>query len=1092
MALTESAGTAVNTGTGPILIDNGGAAINQNGTLTTAGTGTAVTIQNSGTLSVGTITAPNGTVVLGNATGPVGATSETGIITANLLTGNSLGGVTLTDANKINTLGPFVSAGLLDFTNAQALTAGGLNAGGGILLTTTSGGLTLNGDLSSPGQSVRLLSADGIIQTGGTITAGMLTGNSAGATNLPNGNLVSGLANFSTSGAFTLFNTVALTQAAGTTVNAGTGAILIDNGGAVFNQAGTLTTVNTSTAAATIQDTAALTIGTVTVGSGGTVTVENTSTLTVGTITAPNGTVVLGNSAGVVGPITNETGIITANLLTGNATGGVGLTGANAVNLLGPFSNAGSGLLAFSDAQLLTTSGTVSSVGGILLTTTSGGLTLGGDVSSSGQTVTLRSAGTIAQSAGVVTAGTLTGNSVGNATFGQNNAIANLASFATSNGDLRLNNGIALNITGPVNTGTGTANLTVGGAITELTEGSITAATLTGSSVGDAIFGQSNTITNLSAFATSGGNFALLDSRALNITGGVNSGSGAVNLTVNGLLTELSGGVITANLVTGSSIGGASLTNGNAVNTFGSFSNTGSGLLAFTDAQSLKTAGVISSAGGILLTTASGSLTLNGDLSSPGQNVALNSATAISQTGGAIIAETVSLQAGGAISQAGGTITAGTLSTQSSGGTTLNSQNNSVATLAASTNAGTGGFSLNNLSALTISGAVNAGADNLTVTSAGKMTILGTLVAGTNATLTGAGLSLGNTANAGQDISLLSSGGDVVLTGSATAGHDLTVSGPGGPSAGVQGNITVAAVQSAGHDLTLNTRPGSITVGANESAGHDLTLNAVQGEISVSGSQNAGHDLTFNGGGDISISASQSAGHDLLGTTDAAINLNGTFQFSAGSNIVLVSGGAFTQRGTLTVTSPDFVIATDDRAGGASALLSELLAAGGGSISNANIIKTSQFAPGNTDNPISFGTHSIDATGSVMLLFADAGGITGTVNVHGLGVSGLAGSADLRGSVDGNTTQTAAQLSFINPRSQNDYKFNDCAIGSATCIILPNLVPIQPQPVSQIDILVARPSEEDLDAPLVNIFDEERLCEQMLRLNPEAAWERCR
>jgi hypothetical protein len=53
-------------------------------------------------------------------------------------------------------------------------------------------------------------------------------------------------------------------------------------------------------------------------------------------------------------------------------------------------------------------------------------------------------------------------------------------------------------------------------------------------------------------------------------------------------------------------------------------------------------------------------------------------------------------------------------------------------------------------------------------------------------------------------------------------------------------------------------------------------------------------------------------------------------------------------------------------------------------------------------------------------------------------------------------------------------------------------VPIQPQPISQIDILVARPSEEDIDAPLINIFDEERLCEQLLRTNPEAALERCR
>ena len=66
------------------------------------------------------------------------------------------------------------------------------------------------------------------------------------------------------------------------------------------------------------------------------------------------------------------------------------------------------------------------------------------------------------------------------------------------------------------------------------------------------------------------------------------------------------------------------------------------------------------------------------------------------------------------------------------------------------------------------------------------------------------------------------------------------------------------------------------------------------------------------------------------------------------------------------------------------------------------------------------------------------------------------------------------------------------AIGSTTCIVLPNVVPIQPQAVSQVDILVARPSEEDIDAPLINIFDEEQLCEKLLRTNPDAAREVCR
>ena len=51
---------------------------------------------------------------------------------------------------------------------------------------------------------------------------------------------------------------------------------------------------------------------------------------------------------------------------------------------------------------------------------------------------------------------------------------------------------------------------------------------------------------------------------------------------------------------------------------------------------------------------------------------------------------------------------------------------------------------------------------------------------------------------------------------------------------------------------------------------------------------------------------------------------------------------------------------------------------------------------------------------------------------------------------------------------------------------------LRPQPASEVDILVARPAEDDPDTPLINIFDEERLCELLLRTNPELAREVCR
>src|SRR5712691_3592281 len=141
----------------------------RNGTLlTTNATGSAVLLQSTAAVSVGTITAANGAVILGMALKPVGATTETGIITANSLIGTSTSSVTLNQAN-----------------------------------------------------------------------------------------LVSNLGNYTSNGNFSLFNTVPLTQTAGGTVDAGSGSILVDNGGVAFTQGGTLTTTNATAAAVTIQNTAA-------------------------------------------------------------------------------------------------------------------------------------------------------------------------------------------------------------------------------------------------------------------------------------------------------------------------------------------------------------------------------------------------------------------------------------------------------------------------------------------------------------------------------------------------------------------------------------------------------------------------------------------------------------------------------------------------------------------------------------------------------------------------------------------------------------------------------------------------------------------
>ena len=230
-----------------------------------------------------------------------------------------------------------------------------------------------------------------------------------------------------------------------------------------------------------------------------------------------------------------------------------------------------------------------------------------------------------------------------------------------------------------------------------------------------------------------------------------------------------------------------------------------------------------------------------------------------------------------------------------------------------------------------------------------------------------------------------------------------------------------------------------------------------------------------------------------LTTTSGALSVTGTVGLTAGSNIILASNGAFNQSGTLAITSPDLVI--DTTGATASALLTAFQGVGG--ITSAAVITNPVFKPSGNSNPIKFGG-TLTANSSIVLLLANGGAITGgsasnpAINVGQLGVSGTGGSAALFGCIGTSCTTVAAEKGRINPASDNNYRFNDCAIGSVTCIVFQPLTFIQPQAAREIDVLVARPAEEDIDAPLINIFDEERVCEELLRTDPKRAREVCR
>src|SRR5262249_22301921 len=165
---------------------------------------------------------------------------------------------------------------------------------------------------------------------------------------------------------------------------------------------------------------------------------------------------------------------------------------------------------------------------------------------------------------------------------------------------------------------------------------------------------------------------------------------------------------------------------------------------------------------------------------------------------------------------------------------------------------------------------------------------------------------------------------------------------------------------------------------------------------------------------------------------------------------------------------------------------------------NASVVSNLPPA-GKTSNQIHFG--NLVAPNSVVLLFADQGSVAGPIQAAQLGLSGTGSVADLQGSINGVTGPTAALLGVRAPGPDPAYQLNGCTLGASTCVVIPpNQLPIflvtQPQTVSEIQALSVSPNlsaqfvliqpeivkgarqSGDPDAPVINIFDEERLCDE--------------
>ncbi len=493
-------------------------------------------------------------------------------------------------------------------------------------------------------------------------------------------------------------------------------------------------------------------------------------------------------------------------------------------------------------------------------------------------TLDLRSGVGVVESATALVVGAVSGNASSATLNVAGNAIGTLGSFTTSSG-LALTNGAGLTVTGPVTDGVSvnlnvTGNLAIAGGIGAPTVGliatgaisepggAITANALSGSAASVALPGANSVATITQFVAASGavpGPFAFNDTRSVVVSGTVsgdlsistsgdltiNTGliqsPGTVVLTVGGAITEVSGGFISAGVLTGSA-GSGTLDQPNFVAALGPFAaRTGFDLVNST---ALTVTGPVSD-GVRAAITSNGPLTVAGNVAAPTMLLTAlpafvdsgppNPATGtITQTGGTIAGSTeVGLSATGTISQTGGLITAGLLTGNSGGATTLNSAANAVAQL--------GGFT--------------SGGDFALATS-GNVALTGTLTA-PNVTLTAAGaisqpsgaITTGTLAGAGGSASFSSTANSVAALGGFAAAGDFLLADvvP----------VTVAGTVTAGTGRTLTIANNAPTFGATG------LLDAPSGTVVLS-PLTTGAPITLGGGGAAPRSPPVIA-HELVG-----------------------------------------------------------------------------------------------------------------------------------------------------------------------------------------------------------------------------------
>jgi hypothetical protein len=968
ISITGTAGTGTGNGNIGVVVFGAATVTSTSGALTLTGTG--------GSGTAGTVLTSNDGVLLQAV-----ANSFTGVTTSGAITVNG----TITDgaSNAIEiTGGMIVSAtgsGSLTLNATQNVLIGDGSADG-TQVSTVNGALTISanqGATPASGGFAGITINDALVKaTGvGTVLAQGRGGNNIAASNL-DGILIENASTVSTTtGNLSLFGT---------------------GGQGIGGNFG----VNISGAGSTVSS-----------SGGGAIVINGTA----GTGTGPNNVAIVLGFGGTAGQINAIGAPITLNgdSMVLDPSGIISATGANAVVTLEPLTsgvniNVGganaAGVLGLTQAELnIITAAVALQIGG----TTTGEIDVTAaitDVGTGWSTLVLSNNGPITEpspgsltvtggvGSGLLVKSTTTTGSV--SLTSTSNNVPNLAAQISQAVAFAFTDSVALSVgtvdgVNGITSNGGNVTLTTSTTIGQTAAGVITGAVLTTSSATGTNLGTAtNHVTSFNASNSGAGIVNLLDSTAtltvtgisdttaggpvtvnntggaLSLTGAVNAGANAVNLTAFASISQTVSGIVTGGLLTTSSASGTALSTAtNAVTIFNASNTTSGNVQLLNTAATLTVTGIMETGGGITVNN-TGNLTTSGTVqdNTAGNAISLMATTGALTIGAAVTGtttDTISLtstganniavnapvttgsgaitaNSGAAITETGSFSTTGLLTTSSVTGTMLNGANTVASFNATNTTSGNvqllntaatltvtgitetgGGITVSNTGNLTTSGTVQ---DNTAGNAIGLMATTGTLTIGAavtgtttdtiSLTSTGANnIAVNGALSTGSGAITVTSGGAITETGSFSTTGLLTTSSVTGTTLGGANTVgSFNATNTTSGNVQLTTTAATLTVTGIMETGGGITVNNT-GNLTTSGivqDNTAGNAISL-----MATTGVLTIGAAVTGTTTDTISLTSTGPNNIAVNaavttgsgpITVTSGGAITETGSFTTT----------------------------------------------------------------------------------------------------------------------------------------------------------------------------------------------